>query len=149
MLLDTVKTEIVAAVKSRDPVKAGTYRYFLSAIRNFAIAKYGNTAQTAVTDDDVIEVARKQVKSRRESIEAYSKAGRKDLVAAETRELEFLTAFLPRSLSDAEIEVVAREVVANHAGAAFGPLMGLLMSKLKGQAEGKAVSAVLKKVIAS
>lgn len=149
MLLQDIKEGIITAVKKGEKTKAETYRFLLAAIRNKAIDKYGNSGEDAMTDEDILDVIRKQVKSRREAIEAYDQAGRLELSKKENEELEILNTFLPQGLSDEDIEKIVRETLQTQKDLPFGPLMGQVMSKIKGRADGAKVSAVLRRILSS
>lgn len=84
MTLVDIQRDIIDSVKKRDMVRAGTLRFLLSAIRNAAIAKYGAEAETKLTDTDVLDVIKKQVKEHKDSIDAYTAANRQDLVDTES-----------------------------------------------------------------
>jgi hypothetical protein len=144
MNVNDIHTEIATALKKRDMVRAGTFRYLLSQVRNVAIDKYGAEAERKLTSEDITAVIRKQVKSHRESIEAYSLAGRTDLVSKEQAELDVLSSLLPPDLSDEEIGSVIDSVLSESQGMQFGQLMGCVMAKLGGRADGSRVSALVR-----
>jgi hypothetical protein len=98
-------------------------------------------------DDEVIEVAAKEAKRRKESIEAFKGGGRDDLVAKEEAELSVLEAYLPQALTEAELATLVDEAIAA-AGASspkqLGEVMKALMPKVRGRADGAAISALVK-----
>lgn len=101
-----------------------------------------------LTDDDVVEVLRRGIKKRRESVEMYDKGGRTDLAATERAELDALAAYLPASVDDAEIR--AAVVAAIEGGAAnVGAVMGKVMSQFKGRAEGSVINAIVREELAA
>ncbi len=101
-----------------------------------------------LTDDDVVEVLRRGIKRRRESVEMYDKGGRTDLAATERAELDALAAYLPASVDDAEIR--AAVVAAIEGGAAnVGAVMGKVMSQFKGRAEGSVINAIVREELAA
>lgn len=147
--LAKIKADMLEALRSGDQPLADTLRYLLSAIHNAEIAK-GKDA--ILTEEELAEVLQKQAKQRRESIEAYEKGGRADLVEKETKELEIIRSYLPEQLSEEEIKKLAEEAV-EEAGAK-GPqemskVMGVLMPKVKGRADGAAVSRVVRELLTS
>ncbi len=144
MLLDDLKLQLPAAMKSHDAVSVETIRFLLSAVRNVAIDKYGAEGETKVTDADVLDVIKKQVKTHAESIEVFTKAGRTELADKEKAQLAFLEQYLPKQLSDEELVAILTPVAAQ--GGDFGPLMGKAMAAVKGLADGGRVSAVLKQL---
>jgi hypothetical protein len=101
-----------------------------------------------LTDDDVVEVLRRGIKRRRESVEMYDKGGRADLAAIERAELDALATYLPASVDDAEIR--AAVVAAIEGGATnVGAVMGKVMSQFKGRAEGSVINAIVREELAA
>ncbi len=145
-LLYTLQLQVSEALKSGDRVRVETLRFLLSAVRNAAIAKYGNKSEVAVTDDDVVDVIKKQVKTHRESVEAFTQAGRQELADVEKAQLAILEAYLPKQMSDEELTKILEPVVAT-GEKNFGLLMGQAMKAVKGQADGAKVSTLLKEMI--
>ena len=94
-----IEGDLKAAMKGGDKRACRTLRLLLSALKNEKIQ-----AQRELTDEEVEAVLRRAVKQRRDSIEQYDRGGRQDLVDAETEELAILEGYLPKGLSDAEIE---------------------------------------------
>ncbi len=146
MLLDDIKSTLTTSLKSGETRRVDTLRFLLAAIRNAAIATYGAKGEEGLTDADVLDVIRKQVKSHRESIEAFEKAGRAELAAKEKEELVILEAYLPKQLSDEEIKTLLAPIVAS-GETNFGKLMGLAMNAAKGQADGGRVATILKEML--
>jgi uncharacterized protein YqeY len=132
-------------MKRHDSMTVDTLRFLISAAKNAAIAKYGIDADTKNTDADVLDVVKKQVKTHKESVEAFEKAGRKELAEKEKAQLVILESYLPKELSDEELKALLAPVVA--AGGDFGPMMGKAMAAVKGQADGGRVSGILKSLI--
>ncbi len=162
MLLSQIKSHLTQALKDGATRRLETLRFLVAAIQNASIAKYGAAAETSLTDDDVLEVLKKQVKSHRESIDAFAKAGRADLTKKEEEELTILEAYLPLQLSDEEIKKLLAPVIASgetnpstgstsslraSSGQVFGTLMGAAMAVVKGQADGGRVAAILKQML--
>ncbi len=119
----------------------------LAAIKTSEIAK-----RSELDDDAVLTQIAKQAKQRRESIDAYKKAERQDLVAQEESELAILQAYLPKQLSREELTQVVREVV-DEAGATGpsdkGKVMPILIKRLVGRAEGREINEVVTELLAS
>lgn len=145
MLLDDIRSTISTAMKARETTRVETLRFLLAGIRNVAIAKYGAESETKITDADVLDVIKKQVKTHNESVEAFTKARRLELADAEKAQLAILETYLPKQLSDAELKVLLEPVVK--AGGDFGPMMGKAMAVVQGQADGGRVSALLKSLL--
>lgn len=146
MLLDQIRADINESLKKSDKTRVETLRFLLSAVGNEAIAKYQAAGEKKLTDADVLEVVKRQVKTHRESIEAFQKGGRPELVAKEQAELAILESFLPKQLSDDELRKILEPIVAS-GETNFGPLMGQAMAAVKGQADGGRVAALLKQML--
>lgn len=145
-LLAALKKKIVVSVKARDSVRAETLRFLLAAAQNSAIAKYGNVGETMFSDEDFRQVVKKQVKSHNESVDAFTKGGRPDLVAKEKAQLVILEEFFPQELSDDELKSLLRPV-AESSEKNFGLRMKKAMEIIKGQVGGGRVAAILKNLI--
>lgn len=141
-----MQAEITAAMRSGDSLRRDTLRMAESAIYNAE-----KRERREYSDDEVAAVLQREVKTRRESVEAFRKGGREDLAVKEESEIAILAAFLPEQLSEAEIERLVREAVA--ATRAVGPrdmgkVMGFVSPKTKGRADGRLVSQVAARVLA-
>jgi uncharacterized protein YqeY len=145
MLLDTLRTELTTAMKARDTVRVETLRFLLAAVRNEAIAKYGAEGEAAMKDEDVLGVIKKQVKTHNESVEAFDKAGRKDLADAERAQLAILEAYLPAQMSDEDLKKLLEPIVAT-GEQNFGLLMKQAMAAVGGKADGGRVSGLLRQM---
>ena len=146
-MLDNLQTDMTSSMKKGDRVRVDTLRFLISAVRNYAIATYGNLWETSLKDADVLEVIKKQVKSHKESVSAFDSAGRTELARKEQTELDILTAFLPKGLSDEELKAMLADVVASADPSNFGLLMKSAMAKVGGQADGGKVSGMLKQLL--
>jgi uncharacterized protein YqeY len=140
-LLERLQADLNAARKSQDAARTLVLGTVLSDAKN-----RGLELRRDLTDEDVVEVLRKAIKRRRESIDAYSKAKRDDLAAREAGEVGVLEAYLPAGASEDEIRSAVRAAVA--AGAAnIGAVMGKVMPQFKGRAEGGTISAIAREEI--
>jgi uncharacterized protein YqeY len=135
-LQERLQADLATARKSRD--KAGTLLLgtVLSDIKNRRI-ELGHE----LSDEEVREVLRRAVKRRRESVEAYEKAGRQELADNESAEITRLSAYLPANVSDDEIRDAARAAVAGGASS-IGAVMGVLMPRFRGRAEGATINRI-------
>jgi len=154
MLLQQLQTDMISSLKKGDRVRVDTLRFLISAVKNYAIAKYGSTGETSLRDEDVLDVIKKQVKTHKESILAFEGAGRMELAEKEKEELNILSTFLPQELSDEELRVLLTPVVSeirtntpSGVEPNFGLLMKAAMAKVHGQADGKRVSGMLKQML--
>ena len=145
-LKERISDEIKAAMKAKDKVRLETVRGIKKGILEKESTVRAQGRET-LTQAEEMEVLMQQAKQRRDAIEQYTKAGREDLAEKESQELEIIEEYLPKQLSDAEIEAVVVEIIAN-AGATspkdMGKVMGPTMARLKGQADGKKVQAIVK-----
>jgi uncharacterized protein YqeY len=134
-------------MKEGDKVRVSTIRLVLADINNAEIAK-----GIPLEDSDILSVVAKQVKQHRESIDAFSKGNRPDLVTKEESELATLLQYLPKQMSREEIITTARQVI-EEIGARGpgdkGKVMSKLMVQLKGKADGREVNEVISELLAS
>jgi uncharacterized protein YqeY len=136
-LADRLRAGMNEARKQRDQARTLLLSTILSDIKNREIE-----LNHLPTDDETAEVLRRGIKRRRESVEAYEKAGRTVLAATESAEIKALEAFLPASVAPEEIRAAVREAIA--AGAKdMGKVMGAVMPKFKGRADGKVVNQIV------
>jgi len=147
MLLDQLQTDMTRSMKQGDRFRVDTLRFLIAGARNQAIAKYGSAWETSVTDADVLDVIKKQVKTHKESVDAFEKAGRKELAEKEKKELDVLSVFLPKELSDEDLKAMLVDVVHSGDASNFGLLMKSAMAKVGGQADGGRVSGILKQLL--
>ncbi|PJC22732.1 glutamyl-tRNA amidotransferase [candidate division WWE3 bacterium CG10_big_fil_rev_8_21_14_0_10_48_23] len=145
--LKKIKAELLEALKSSDRFRADTLRYLLSVIHNAEISK-GKGA--TLTEEELAELLQKQGREREESIAAYEKGNRPDLVEKEKKELEIIKGYLPEQFSEEEIKKLAEEAIAK-VGAKIpqdmGRVMGVLMPEVKGKADGALVAKVVKELL--
>ena len=133
--------ELKDAMRSGDTARRTTIRYLLSIIQNEEIAK-----RSELDDDGILAVLSRQAQQRRDSIEAFEKADRRDLVDKEKAELDYILPYLPQQLSADEIkELVVRAIsdVGASGPGDMGKVMSQVMPGVKGRAEGKQVSSVV------
>ncbi len=146
-MLDRMKADLTEALKSGDTAKALSMRYLLAEVHNAEIAK-GKDA--VLTDEELVAVLQKQAKQRVESIDAYQKGGRDDLVGKERNELEMIRGYLPAQMGEDQIRELAR-VAIQESGATgitdMGKVMAALMPKVQGQADGTLVSRIVREIL--
>jgi hypothetical protein len=146
-VLDQMKVDLTEALKAGDTAKALSMRYLLAEIHNAEIAK-GKDA--VLTEEELAAVLQKQAKQRLESIDAYQKGDRDDLVGKERNELEMIRGYLPEQMGEDQIRELAR-VAVQESGAAgmadMGKVMGALMPKVQGQADGSLISQIVKELL--
>lgn len=145
MTKQQLKEELKQSMLAKDAEKTSTLRMVISALGYYEIEKGG--AGYEATEEDVQAVIQKQAKQRRDSIEQFKAANRSELVAKETKELELLESYLPKQMDEEEVRKLVDETIAqtNATGAAdMGKVMGALMPKVKGKADGGLVSRLVK-----
>lgn len=146
MLYDTIMTDMKDAMKSRDKETLSTLRFLKSAIDLFKINNKMDRTDSP-SDDVVIEVVSKQVKTHKESIEEFKKAGRNDLVDNLLKEVEILSKYLPEQLSEEEVRSKIEEVISSINATSIKD-MGRVMKELtpifKGKADMKLVNTIVK-----
>ncbi|HCM82667.1 MAG: hypothetical protein UV63_C0029G0010 [Microgenomates group bacterium GW2011_GWC1_43_11] len=147
MLLDQLQTDVHTSLKKGDRFRVDTLRFLISAVRNQGIAKYGNAWETSLTDADILDVIKKQVKTHKESVLAFDRANRPELADKEKKELDILSAFLPTELSDEDLKKMLTEVITTGDVSNFGLLMKSAMAKVGRQADGGRVAGILKQMI--
>ena len=147
-LKETLSNDMKDAMRQRDTVKRDTIRLLLSAIGYEEKAKRTD----ALADDDVTQVLSKQAQQRRDSIDAYQKGNRPDLVAKEEAELAIVVQYLPQPLKADEIEAIVQSAIAelNATGPQdMGKVMGRVMPQVRARADGKQVSALVNQTLRS
>ena len=140
-LKSRITDDMKAAMRAKDTPRLSAIRLLLAAIKQREIDE-----RKELSDSDVLAVIDKMVKQRKDSIAQFDAGNRKDLADAERAEIAVLETYLPKRLSDAEIDAAITAAIA-HAGAAGPAAMGKVMAELKAQLAGRAdMSAVSAKV---
>ena len=128
-LKQQIESKLNEALKAKDKNTYPTLRLVVSAIKDAEIAGRSK-GQKEVTDSDITAILKKMIKQRNESCEVYKKAGRKELLENETREIEVISTFTPKQLSEEETKKICQETVKS-IGATSMKDMGKVMSTLK------------------
>lgn len=141
-LVDRIDADLKVAMKAGDAARVSTLRMLKAELVNAAI----DLRQASVDDAKALEVVRRQIKQHRESLEAFTKGNRRDLVDKESRELAILEGYLPPQMSEEAVRQIVRECV--QASGASGPtdlgkVMKLVMERVKGRADGKRVNQLV------
>jgi hypothetical protein len=140
-LLDKINTDLKAAMRAREELRLLVLRTLLSSINYAEIAK-----QKKLDDSGIIEVIGKEIKQRRESIEAYDKGNRPDLSTKEKAELAILQEYMPAQMSREEITAIVEKVIAEvgpKGPGDKGKVMQKLMPQVKGKADGNEVNSIV------
>jgi uncharacterized protein len=144
-LTERIRTELTAAMKSRDAQKTSVLRMVQAALKNEQIEK-GHE----LSDEEAQAVIRRAVKQRHDSVEQFEKGGRSDRAAAEREEITLLEHYLPQQKSEAEVEAIVRGVV-EEVGATSrrdsGKVMKEVMARHKGELDGRKVQEILGRIL--
>lgn len=149
MTKQQLQEQLKQSMLAKDALKTSVLRLLLSAINYYEIQKGG--AGYEATDEDVLAVMQSEAKKRRESIEQFKAGGRQDLVDKETKELEILQSYLPAQMGEEVIRNLVKQAITETgvtSMADMGKVMGVLMPKVKGKADGGLVSKVVKDELA-
>jgi uncharacterized protein YqeY len=141
-LKDRITEDMKAAMRAKESERLGTIRMITAAIKQREVDE-----RIQLDDVQVLSVIEKMIKMRKESIEQFKSGGRDDLVAREAKEIELLQAYLPAQLSEAEVDALIREAIAESGATSIkemGKAMALLKQKAQGRADMAAASAKLK-----
>ena len=145
-LNEQIAVDLKKALISKDELEVSVLRMTVSAIRNKEISlRQGEKVE--LTDEQIQEVLKSEIKKRQDSVASYRDAGRNDLADKEASEIKILEKYLPEQMSDDELEKIISELVSQTDEKNFGKLMGQAMGQVKGCADGNRVSAILKKIL--
>lgn len=147
MLKDQINVDFKEAYKSKNEKIYSPLRMLISVIKKEEIDQ-----RKELNDEEVISLVKSEVKKRKESIEEYTKGGRKDLADGEKSELEILSKYLPEQMSDEELKKIVadmKEKTGSQNVQNFGKLMGAVMKEVGAKADGQRVSTFVKKILAS
>ena len=143
-----IQADMASAMKAKEAVRLASLRAIKAAI---LLAKTSEGASGEITDQDIVKLIQKLVKQRKESAEQYSAAGRPELAENELAEASIMEVYLPKQLSEAELEAELSKIIAE-VGASkpsdMGKVMGVATKRLAGLADGRAISATVKRLLA-
>lgn len=147
-LYETISNHLKEAMKAGDTLTRDTIRLIQSALKNVALEKRKEVS--VMTDEEVIEVLKRLVKQRRDSITQYQAGGRNDLVANEEAEIEVIAKYLPSEMDDTTLKKTVTSALEG-AGLSqksdMGKAMGIAMGSVKGQASGDRVKKVVESIL--
>src|SRR3989344_7438651 len=158
MIIDKLKEDQKQALKSGDAAKRVLIGMVMTSIRNKEIEKRTKLAKTIsytaqldaeskLTDEEVVAVVASEVKRRKDSISEFEKGGRPELAEGEKKEMDMLMAYLPEQMSDDDLRAVVKAAIADTGATEvreMGKVVGSVMSKVKGKADGGRVSQIVK-----
>jgi len=148
-LFDTVSAHIKQAMLARDKVRLETLR---GIKKEFLEAKTAKGADGELTDDHAIKILTKMAKQRRETAQIYDSQNRPELRDNELAEADIIEEYLPKPLTDAELDAAVREIIAETGASSIkemGKVMGVASKKLAGKADGGRISAIVKQLLAN
>lgn len=148
LIQNQIKEQLKESMKAHDSVRTIVLKGLLSAFTNELVTQKRKPSEE-LSDEDCLNVIKRAVKQRKDSVEQFKKGGREDLVANETAELEVLSSYLPETMSKEEIERIAiakKEELGIDDKAKMGMLIGALMRDLKDKADGGDVKEVVEKL---
>ncbi len=148
-LKEQINNDLKEAMRSREAETVSVLRMLLSAVKDREISMRKGE-DVILTDEQILEVLSSEAKKRKDSISAYEQGGRADLAEKEKSEIKILEKYLPEQISDEELESIVKEIVETNGSASvrdFGKIMGAVMPRVKGKADGNKVSEAVKKAL--
>jgi uncharacterized protein YqeY len=145
MLLDQLKLDLTAAVKNRDHSRVLVLRFLLAEIHNQEIELHSR--QQKLTEEVILAIIQKEVHRRQEAILAFQQGHRADLAARELAEQKILQTYLPPILTDQELLLLIKDVIAKINSHDFGLIMKTVISQVKGRAHGQKVAFLVKSLL--
>ena len=146
ILSERLQTDLTQAIRDRDETRRDALRMVISAVNLAA-----KNARRDLTDDEVVGVLQREIKTRRETVESAAAAGRAETAAGELAKLDIIAAYMPEQLTETELTALVTQAI-DETGATsardMGKVMAAVMPKVKGRAEGKAVSAMVAQELA-
>lgn len=147
-LEERIQKDLVSAMKNRQENALAALRSIKTAIQN----EKTNGAYHELTDADVVGLIQKLIKQRKESMDIYSQAGRDELADKEQKEMFVLMEYVPKQLTEEEVEEKVKSIIAETGASSMkdmGKVMGLATQRMKGLAEGKTISQIVKNLLSS
>lgn len=144
-LLGKLNDDMKQAMKDKDKLKLSVIRMVKSSVKNEEINQ-----GKELTDDQVLALLNRELKQRRDSLQEFEKAGRDDLAEQNRAEIEVLLQYLPKQLDEAEIRLIVEETIGQVGAASkkdLGKVMGALMPKVKGKADGNLVNKIVQELL--
>ncbi|WP_024989813.1 GatB/YqeY domain-containing protein [Segatella albensis] len=146
-LFDKINEDIKAAMKARDKVRLETLRNIKKV---FLEAKTAPGSDGELSDDAALKIIQKLAKQGKETAETYTNNNRQDLADEELAQVKVLEEYLPKQLTESEIEAIVKEIITETKASSMkemGKVMGIASKKMAGQADGKIISGIVKKLL--
>ena len=144
-ILERLKADLKEAMKAKDITKRDTIRMVMSAVKQIEVDE-----RRDVSEEDMIKILQKAIKQREDAIGFAKEGGRDDLIKANESEIAILEKYLPKQLSDEELESTVKSII-DEVGATsmkeMGKVMGVATKKLAGKADGKRINQTVKKLL--
>lgn len=144
-LKETIEKDLKKALKNKEKLKLSVLRMLLASVKNTEIQK-----QHELSDEEMLDVITREIKSRRDSVEQYREGGREELAKREGAEIEILESYLPEQISEEELKKLVEATVAQTGAqtiADMGKVMGALMPRIKGKADPSQASQMVKSLL--
>lgn len=144
-LKEQITADMIAAMKSRDELKTSTLRMMKAEIMKYEVSGKDKVA----TDEVVLDIFKRAIKQRKDSAEAFTTGGKADMAQQELGEIKIIEAYMPAQMSEEEIRKIVADTIKqmNATVADFGKVMGMVVGKTKGKADGSLVSKVVKEML--
>jgi uncharacterized protein YqeY len=144
-LSERLNDDMKQAMKSQDKFKLSVIRMVRASVKNQEIE-----LKRALDDNEVLDILSREVKQRKDSLQEFEKAGRDDLAKDIAAEIDIISAYLPKQLTEEEIKVIVQQTIQETGAsskAEMGKVMSALMPKVKGRADGKLVNTIVQQFL--
>ena len=145
MLRDKIKLKLNECLKDQDKKSISTLRLVLAAVKDRDIAARSNGNNSGISDDEIKLLLQTMIKQRKESADIYEKAGRLELLESENKEIEIISCFLPKQMTNVEISEAIEKIIKETNASSIKD-MGSLMSKLKSDYAGRCDFSLVAKI---
>jgi len=145
-LKETIIQDLTAAMKAKEELRLSTLRMLKADIMKYEVSG----ADKEATDEVVVDLVKKAIKQRRDSADGFEKGGNKEAAQKELDEIKILETYMPEQMNEEQVKAAVQEVIGQLKPAGpsdFGKVMGAVMGKLKGQADGGMVNKVVKELM--
>ena len=144
MIKQDIEKAIISALKGKRKLDLKALRFILSQIKYAEIDK-----RNSLYDEEIVTLIQKEIKKRKEAVEIFRKGNRDELVKEEEEMIKIIEKYLPKQLSDEELEKIIKQIISSSKETHPGKIIGLVIKKVKGRSDGKRVSELVKKLTAT
>jgi len=146
-LFETIKSDAIKALKERDKFKYESLKFLIAALQNKEIEKQAKAGLSAVlTEEEIVQAILSEMKKRKESIDGYEKAQRQDSADQEKKELEIISQYAPKQLTESEIETELKTLIASLGSVETNVLMKKCAEAFRGRADMGVVSKMVREL---